>query len=184
MQLLEHTDQDLIQAVQAGDDDAFAELMRRHQRPVLNFVYRILGDAAQAEDIAQEAFVRLYRNIGRYDPTAKFSTWLFALARHAAIDHLRWRNRHPAEPLELISPPGARDPSPDERAVHSEIGDEIAAAIAALPEDQRTAIVLSEYHGLAHAEIAAIMRCSAKSVEARLYRARQTLRHHLKHLTG
>jgi RNA polymerase sigma-70 factor (ECF subfamily) len=170
------TDSTLVAEAQAGDDAAFSEIMRRWQRPVLNFVYRLLGNAADAEDVAQEVFARLYQHLADYRPSQKFSTWLFALARHAAIDRLRWRQRHPTESLDTVAALGERGPSPSESAAHTELGDQIAAAIAALPEEQRSAIVLSEYHGLPDAEIAAIMNCSRKSVELRLYRAKQTLR--------
>ncbi|MCX7885716.1 MAG: sigma-70 family RNA polymerase sigma factor [Verrucomicrobiae bacterium] len=156
-------------------DDVFEELLVRCRRPVLNFVYRLLGDAAEAEDVAQEVFVRAYQCWADYDPRRKLSTWLFALARNAAIDRLRHRQRHPAEPLDSVP-----EPSVVSREVETrEIGEQIAAAIQSLPEDQRTAIVLFEYHGLSVAEIAEVMHCSQKSVESRLYRARQTLRRRL-----
>jgi RNA polymerase sigma-70 factor (ECF subfamily) len=175
MQSAEQSDQSLVEQTRAGDDTAFEMLMQRHKRPVLNFVYRMLGDAGEAEDVAQEVFVNAHRRIGDYRPRAKFSTWLFAMARNAAIDRLRYRQRHPTEALSNVGVASlARGPSAE--AAAREIGQHIAAAVAALPEDQRTAIVLAEYHGLSHAEIAGIMHCSEKSVESRLYRARQALR--------
>jgi RNA polymerase sigma-70 factor (ECF subfamily) len=153
-------------------DAAFAELLARYQRPVLNFVYRMLGDAADAEDVAQEVFVRAYQHWSEFDPRRKVSTWLFALARNAAIDRLRYRQRHPVESLD-----SAPEPSTTSREVETrELGEQIAAAIQLLPEDQHTAVVLAEYQGLSHAEIAEVMHCSEKSVESRLYRARQNLR--------
>ena len=171
----------LIQQLQAGQAGAFDELMGRYQRPVLNFVYRLLGDAAEAEDVAQEVFVRVHQRLGTYQPPARFSTWLFALARNAAIDHLRWRKRHPTDPLDEVSEPSAGRSVTEEVHGH-EVGDQIAAAVAQLPEEQRTAVILSEYHGMSYAEIAAVLRSSEKSVETRLYRAKQTLRQRLRHL--
>ena len=163
------------------NDAAFAELLARYRQPVLNFVHRMLGDATEAEDVAQEVFVRAYRHWGEYDPRRKLSTWLFALARHAAIDRLRYRQRHPAEPLpDTVAANPVRGPAAEVAA--KELGDIIAAAIQSLPEDQRTAVVLAEYHDFSHAEIAGVMRCSEKSVESRLYRARQTLREKLAYL--
>src|SRR5438105_15803064 len=100
MQISEQTDFQIVERIQSGDSDAFDELMRRYKRPVVNFVYRMLGNASDADDVAQEVFVRVYQNIGAYKPTSKFSTWLFALARNAAIDRIRWRERHPAESLD------------------------------------------------------------------------------------
>jgi RNA polymerase sigma-70 factor (ECF subfamily) len=169
------TDYQLIQQLKAGNDAAFEELLSRYKKPVLNFVYRLLGNADDADDVAQEVFVRAYRHIEDYRPKTQFSTWLFAIARNAAIDRLRHRQRHPTEPLEGIEPASpVRGPAAE--AQLQEIGAQIASAIQQLPEDQRTAIVLAEYHDQSHAEIAAIMGCSEKSVESRLYRARQTLR--------
>jgi RNA polymerase sigma-70 factor, ECF subfamily len=173
----------LIEQARAGDEAAFAELMRRYKRPVVNFVYRMLGDAAEADDIAQEVFVRVYQHIGSYRPRMKFSTWLFTLARNAVIDQLRWRKRHPTESLELIERSAAStEAGVVEQVATREIGEHIASAVATLPEDQKTALILAEYNGLSYDEIAQIMRCSEKSVEARLYRAKQTLRGKLRFL--
>ena len=159
-------------------DEKLAELLVRYQQPVLNFVYRLLGDATEAEDVAQEVFVRAYRHYGEYDPRRKLSTWLFALARNAAIDRLRYRQRHPTAPLDSAPEPSAVSQEVETR----ELGAQIAAAIQSLPEDQRTAVVLAEYHGLYHSEIAEVMGCTEKSVESRLYRARQALRERLAYL--
>jgi RNA polymerase sigma-70 factor, ECF subfamily len=184
MSLNELTDLELVERLQRGEDAVFDELMARYKHPVVNFCYRLLGDAGDADDVAQEVFVRVYQHIGGYRPRGKlsptrrgcrvpqFSTWLFALARNACIDRLRYRKRHPTEPLEGV-------PEPVTTAQYDDVGEHIAAAIAELPEEQRTAIVLAEYHGLSYAEIAAVMKCSEKSVESRLYRAKQTLRQRL-----
>ena len=177
MELSQQTDLELVVAVQAGDDAAFDELLRRYQRPVVNFCYRLLNDAGDADDIAQETFVRVFQHIGDYKPSHKFTTWLFALARHACLDRLRWRKRHPTEPLDTAPEPVTTT----EEVQMRELGAQIAAAIATLPEEQRTVVVLAEYHDLSYAEIAGIMRCSGKSVETRLYRAKQTLRQLLAH---
>lgn len=182
MQPNEQSDLDLVAAVQAGREAAFDELMARYKRPVLNFAYRMLGNAADADDIAQEVFVRAYQHLDSYRPGTKFSTWLFALARNACIDRLRYRKRHPTEPLDDAVVAASRARGPSAEAANRETGAHIATAVSALPEDQRTAIVLAEYHGLSCAEIAASMRCSEKSVESRLYRAKETLRKRLQFL--
>jgi RNA polymerase sigma-70 factor (ECF subfamily) len=161
-------------------DEAFEAALAQYRRPVLNFVYRLLGHAEEAEDVAQEVFVRAYQHWGEYDPRRKLSTWLFALARHAAIDRLRYRERHPTEPLDPVVESPTRGPAAEAQA--REVGERIAAAVASLPEEQRTAIVLAEYHGLSHAEIAEVMGGSEKSVESRLCRARQALREQLRDL--
>jgi RNA polymerase sigma-70 factor (ECF subfamily) len=174
-------DSQLATRARDGDDAAFAVLLQRYRQPILNFVYRLLGDATEAEDVAQDVFVSAYRHLADYDPRRQFSTWLFTLARNAAIDRLRYRQRHPTEPMsDIVAASPARGPS-DEVAVN-DLGRHIAAAIQSLPEDQRTAIVLAEYHDLSQAEIAKIMDCSVKSVESRLYRAKQILRGRLVHL--
>jgi len=175
MQLHEQPDSEVIRLIQSGDDSAFDELMGRYKRPVVNFIFRMLGNADDADDVAQEVFVRVYQKLDTYRPATKFSTWLFALARNAAIDRLRWRARHPTESIDPESPLASPTDTAEEVGAR-EIGALIAAAVAELPEDQRTVLVLAEYQGMSHAEIAAVMRCSEKSVESRLYRAKQTLR--------
>ena len=175
MQLNELTDLQLVERLQSGEEAAFDELMCRYKRPIVNFCYRLLGNAEDADDVAQEVFVCVYQRIGDFKPHGKFSTWLFALAHNACIDRLRWRKRHPTEPLDTAPEPAMVSNETETR----EIGDQIAAAVSQLPEDQRTAIILAEYHGMSYAEIADVMHCSGKSVESRLYRAKQTLRQRL-----
>lgn len=172
MELHELTDSVLVTRLQADDDAAFEELLRRYKRPVINFCYRLLGNEADADDIAQETFVRLHQQRAKIDPAKTFTTWLFALARNASIDRLRYRQRHPTDALDAIPEPATLPHEVENRELEAAI----ATAIAALPEDQRTAIVLAEYHGLGYAEIAGVMKSSAKSVESRLYRAKQALR--------
>lgn len=185
----EHTDWQLIAQVQAGDDRPFDELMQRYQRPLLNFIYRMTGDAHEAQDVAQDVFVRAYQTIIKRSLNSNrgaFSTWLFQVARNAAIDAFRRRKRRPTEALTTLAENGAEAASParpaDREIAAREISAQIAAAVARLPEDQRTALVLAEYQELSYTAIAAIMQCSVKSVEARLYRARQFLRPRLAHL--
>ena len=163
--------------------------MERYKRVIINFVYRMIGDATEAEDVAQDVFVRAYQAIrkpGFGRTTAAFSTWLFQVARNAALDYLRFRKRHPAETLSSMDDRG-ESVADAGRMAHEEVaaretGERIAEVIAILPEDQRTALILLEYEGLSYAEIATVMKCSLKSVEARLYRAKQFLRMHLAQL--
>ncbi len=188
---IEHSidaDLQLVARLQAGDDGAFDELMGRYKTPVVNFVFRMLNDAGDADDVAQEVFVRVYRHIRRFhaDGRRRFSTWLFQIARNQAIDQLRKRKRRPVE-LRTFAEEDGQEPassgrSADREAHLKEVGEAVAQAVSALPERQKTALILAEYHDLSHAEIAAIMKCSVKSVESRLGRARQTLRHALAHL--
>lgn len=184
-----NADWTLVEQAKAGDDRAFDALMARYKRPILSFVYRMIGDASEAEDLAQDVFVRAYQNIrkpGFQQTTGAFSTWLFQVSRNAAIDFLRRRKRRPTESLSAMEDNGrhvaSRCGAADQEMANREIGEQIAAAVARLPEDQRTAVILSEYQELSYAEIAAIMKCSEKAVELRLYRARQFLRQRLAHL--
>jgi RNA polymerase sigma-70 factor (ECF subfamily) len=174
-------DRDLVMRAQAGDEPAFTALISHYKRPVLNFVCRLTGDVPGAEDIAQDAFVRAYRKLHTFAfrrAGDRFSSWLFQLARHAAIDAMRHRQRRPAQSIE-VTPEGemtSGGPDPAGQAQSGDLEALIRAAIRDLPEDQRTALVLSVYEDLSCAEIATIMGSSERSVEARLYRARQTLR--------
>lgn len=173
----------LVLRVKAGDESAFDAILQRYKRPVLDFVYRMIGDATEAQDVAQDVFVRAYRGIRRpsFRPSrAAFATWLFQVARNAALDCLRRRKRHPASSLSDLNDTGIQiasgDLTPDRAVASGELGQAIARAVGELPEDQRTALVLSEYEDMSAGQIADVMRCSRKSVEGRLYRARRFLR--------
>jgi len=176
------SDAEWINAIRAGDTDAFERLMEDFQRPILAFVYRMIGDADEAQDLTQEVFVRAYRAIQkpRFQlKRASLSTWLFQVARNAAIDHLRKRTRKPFLSIERF--PGQRDtqashaPQPDDQMATSELQSQIEKALMQLPQDQRTALALSVYHQQTHEQIAAVLKCSTKSVESRIYRARKKL---------
>ena len=179
-----------LRRLQGGGEEAWRDMLERWRKPLLNFLFRMTGDAALADDTAQETLVRVSRAIGEFRPSvggeAAFSAWLFQIARHAALDALRHRRRHPADALEEQPAAGGliadSAPSPARAAELRDIGAEIAAAVQELPEEQRTALILAEYHDFAVAAIATIMGTNVKSVEARLYRARQTLRQRLAHL--
>ena len=175
-------DETLVVALQDGDDAAFDELLARYKRPVINFIYRMLNDAASAEDVAQEVFVKVYRNIHRFKPgkDRRFSTWLFQIARNQTLDTIRHRRRRPlefndwsAEENAIIT---ATQPAPDVCLVREEQRAAVARAIQQLPEKQRTALLLTVYHELSQAEIAAVMGCTARAVESHLARARKQLR--------
>lgn len=180
------SDWSLVDRVKAGDDGAFDQLMARYQRPVTDYACRMLLNAADADDTAQEVFVRAYTAIRRpsfQSSGATFPAWLFRVARHAALDRLRYRKRHPSIPLESAPETAGQttDPHPTARdtLVAREVEARIADAVSQLPEDQRTALLLARYEGQSHAAIAETLGCTEKSVEARLYRARQFLRRRL-----
>lgn len=172
-------DQTLVMQAQGGDEGALASLLERYRNPVHAFVFRLLGGSAAAEDVAQETFVRAFRALStfRFRPGARFSTWLFQLARHAALDELRRQRRHPTSSLEsLTREPAVSAPDASQNLANRELGEAIARAVATLPEDQRTALILTEYHGQSADEVARVLRCTRRGAEARLFRARQTVR--------
>lgn len=172
-----------VAAAQAGDTAAFDRIMVRYRGPVVDFCYRMTGRPDDAVDLAQDTFVRAWRAMGRYRarPDAAFSTWLFQIARNACLD---WRRRNRRDPLYAAVDPVETEDLPGPGSVPDavsarETGACIAAAVLALPEDQRTALVLAEYEGQSHEQIATVLKTSAKAVESRLYRARRSLRHAL-----
>jgi RNA polymerase sigma-70 factor, ECF subfamily len=174
----------------AGHDPALNALMDRHGERLFHYLLRQLSNESDAADLAQEAFVRVYQNRARFNPAHKFSTWLYAIATNLLRDRFRWHKRHPQVSLdaEREGTGALRDTLPDnaaspaEQMATKERAAEVRKAIASLPEDLRTALILSEYEGLAHAEIGAVLNCTAKAVENRLYRARNHLRQRLVNL--
>src|SRR5437773_1325134 len=173
-----------------GHDDALNSLIERHSKKLFHYLIRQLQNEQDAEDLAQETFVRVYRHRGRFDPAQKFTTWLYTIATNLSRDHLRWRSRHPQVSMDskdtetettLENHLPSEAASPDAQLQQSETAEGVRRAIAALPEDLRTALILSEYESLSHSEIAAILNCTSKAVETRLYRARKILRERLPH---
>ena len=173
----------------SGDDQALTELMDRHATAVFHFLCRMLGNEDNANDLAQETFVRVYRARDSFRPEQRFSAWLFTIAANLARNHLRWRARHPslsldAEDADTGQSIGDSLPAPDgdpsDAAAASEQAVTVRRAVAQLPADLREAIVLCEWEDLSIAEAAAILETTPKAVESRLYRARQILRERLK----
>ncbi|HET7536448.1 MAG TPA: sigma-70 family RNA polymerase sigma factor [Candidatus Didemnitutus sp.] len=177
------SDEEYMAHLQAGDDAALAPLMERWERPVKRFIFRLVGNAAEAEDLAQEVFVRIYTKRASYRVGAKFSTWCFAIAANQARNRLRWWRRRPVVSLNAWVEMGgeATDQSAagmqaSNRAVRDERVLAVQQAIAALPLEWRTALVLFEYEQQPVNEIAAVLGCTPKAVENRLYRARMKLK--------
>lgn len=176
-------DADDMRALQRGEDRALDRLMNRWQVPLRSFLYRHTQNEHDALDLAQETFVRVYRHRARFRPDARFSTWLFAIAYNLARDHARRHRRRPNQPLET-APEQAESRHPLTTEDERERAGAVRAAIAALPEDLRAAVLLFEYEEKSHAEIAGIVGASAKAVETRLYRARQLLKKSLARYLG
>lgn len=173
----------------AGHDAALNDLMERHAKPVFHFLCRMLGNEDDANDLAQETFVRVFKSRGSFRAEQKFSTWLFTIAANLARNHFRWRTRHPNISLDAQNPETeqslgstlpANNPAPNEQALTAERAKAVRLAVSKLPEDLREAMVLCEWEERSVAEAAAILETTPKAVESRLYRARQILRARLK----
>lgn len=175
----------LMGLVSAGDAGAFEQLVERHQRLVVGTVARMLGNTSDAEDIAQQVFVRVWKSAKRYVPRAKFTTWLLKITRNLVFNELRRRSRHPQVPLQSETEEEER-PIRDEHAVapdasllEQELQKAIDAAIANLPETQRLAVILRRYEELSYEEIAETLDQSVSAVKSLLFRARTELRESL-----
>jgi RNA polymerase sigma-70 factor (ECF subfamily) len=177
------SDEELMRMLLAGDDAALAPLMQRWETPVKRFLFRLIGNTADAEDLAQEVFVRIYTKRASYRVGAKFSTWCFSIAANQAKNRLRWWRRRPVTSLDAWTEAGGEiadeSRAGDRASVASVRREQVAAvqrAVASLPVDLRTALVLFEYEEQSMTEIAGALGCTPKAVENRLYRARQQLK--------
>ena len=168
----------------AGNEGAFNELMDRHSERLFHYLVRCLQDPEEAADLAQETFVRVYQSRHKFDAKQSFSTWLYSIATNLVRDRYRWRTRHPQVSLdradgsevdfrEHLSDAG---PIPSESLQATELAEAVRNAVSELPEELRTPLILAEYEDKSQAEIAAILKCSVKAVETRIYRARKQLR--------
>jgi RNA polymerase sigma-70 factor (ECF subfamily) len=172
--------------IKTGDHEALRELIETHQHRVIGTAAKMLGDEADAEDIAQQVFVRLWKSAGRYEPTAKFTTWLYKITRNLVFNELRRRKRHPARSLDQPLDPNepdrtlqAADPNtkaPSTTLLDAEMQAAIQRAIDELPETQRMAIVLRRYDDISYEEIGEVLDLSVPAVKSVLFRARTELR--------
>jgi RNA polymerase sigma-70 factor (ECF subfamily) len=169
----------------AGHDASLNGLMDRHGKKLYHYLLRSLQNEEDAADVAQETFVRVFQNRRKFDPSQKFSTWLYAIAANLVRDRYRWRSRHPQSSLEVGDSQRreslketllAGDPTPDQTLQREERAYAIRQAVSALSEELRQPLILAVYQELPQAEIASILKCSVKAVETRIYRARQQLR--------
>jgi RNA polymerase sigma-70 factor (ECF subfamily) len=167
-----------IEAAGGGDRAAFGHLVQAYQRPVYNLTYRMLGDAARAEEAAQETFVRAYTKLDKYDPAYKFSNWILSIASHYCIDRLRRRRlKWLSLGSENLPPAALASPQlgPEQRVIEAEHKAEIQAMLQSLPADDRAALVLHYWHDLSYDEIAKATDSTVSAVKSRLYRARRKL---------
>src|SRR6185312_2363273 len=183
----------LMLRVRRGDRRAFEELVNRYKQPVINFLYRTLGDPVEAEDLSQNVFLQVFKSADRYKVSAKFSTWLFTIARNLCLNEIRRRSRHPAESLDAPHPeqeesrhdsgPQFEDKktfSPPESLLQGELAQNIDRALADLPENQRSAILLCRQEELSYEEIAEVLGCSVSATKSLIHRGRETLKERLK----
>jgi RNA polymerase sigma-70 factor, ECF subfamily len=180
----------LMKRVTQGDQRAFEELVEKYKQPVFNFIYRTVPDASEAEDLAQVVFVQVYKSAARYRVEAKFSTWLFTIARNLCLNELRRRSRHPADSIEAAATPEEEGPgrqfedvrnvAPPERLVRAELVAKVSEALQDLPENQRTAILLYQEQEKSYEEIAGILGASLSATKSLIHRARETLKQRLK----
>jgi RNA polymerase sigma-70 factor (ECF subfamily) len=180
----------LMLRVKQGDTGAFTELVEKYKQPVMNLAYRTVRDMTEAEDLAQNVFVQVYKSAARYKSTAKFSTWLFTIARNLCLNEIRRRSRHPAESLDATHPEQEDQPlqqyedkktfSPPENLLQGELAQQIDRALADLPENQRSAILLCRQDELSYEEIAEALGCSVSATKSLIHRGRETLKERLK----
>ncbi len=185
-------DQDaaLMLRVKRGDSEAFAELVNKYKQPVMNVIYRVLRDPTEAEDLAQNVFVQVYKSADRYKASARFTTWLFTIARNLCLNEIRRRSRHPADSLEGSHSDSEDQPtrqfedpktaSPPDTLLSRELEQKVEQALAELPENQRTAIVLCRQEELSYEEIAEVLGCSLSATKSLIHRGREALKEKLK----
>ena len=173
----------------AGHGAALNDLMARHGDKLFQYLIRSLQNEDEAADLAQETFVRVYQNRAKFNPAQKFSTWLYAIASNLVRDCYRSRVRHPHVSLDAKNEASGAEFGEqliDEKLIPSESmqlaerAEEVRKAIAGLPKELRTPLILAEYEELSQAEIGEVLNCSIKAVETRVYRARKQLRENLK----
>jgi RNA polymerase sigma-70 factor (ECF subfamily) len=188
------SDADIMLRVKTGDQSAFDYLVQKYRRPMVSFMYRMARNAAAAEDLAQEVFLRVYRSRETYEPTARFTTWLFRIATHLALNWLR-DGRKERGHQRLDAPRDSekdgemparevsdRKPSAEQRMVYEIRLREVREAIALLPEKQRAAVLMHKYEEMEYSQIANVLECSESAVKSLLFRAYETLRARLSHM--
>jgi RNA polymerase sigma-70 factor (ECF subfamily) len=182
-------DAQLMLRVRDGDDTSFALLLERHRGPVAHFLYRMIQNQAVSEELAQEVFLRVYRSRATYEPTAKFTTWLFRIATHVALNSIRDRKKEKGqeslseEMLDGVERQVADRQQTVEQEMINEVKlREVRQAIEALPAKQRAAVLMHKYEGLDYAQIAAVLSCSESAIKSLLFRAYESLRGRLAHM--
>jgi RNA polymerase sigma-70 factor (ECF subfamily) len=182
-------DAELMLRVREGDEISFGLLLDRHRSPVVHFLYRMVQNDAVSEELAQEVFLRVYRSRATYEPTAKFTTWLFRIATHLAMNWIRDGKKEKGqesldeELLDGVQRQVAADqPTVEQSMVYEVRLREVREAIGMLPEKQRAAVMMHKYEELEYSQIAKALNCSESAVKSLLFRAYETLRTRLAHM--
>jgi len=182
-------DAELMLRVKEGDGASFGVLLDKHRLSVIHFLYRMVQNHAVAEELAQEVFLRVYRSRATYEPTAKFTTWLFRIATHLALNSLRdGKNERLQERLDdqsndmPVRQVSDRKPTVEASMVYESRLDEVRKAVATLPEKQRAAVLMHKYQEMEYSQIAKVLNCSESAVKSLLFRAYETLRARLAHM--
>ncbi len=178
----------LMLKFQQGDKLAFGELLDKYKKPVINIIYRLIQDRAEADDLAQEVFIRVYNSEKSYRPTAKFSTWIYAITRNICLNELRKRKRLVSLDETISTEDGElkrefadfHASSPYEEASKQELQELVKEAIESLPINQRMVVILRRYEQLSYEDIAKTMSCSVSAVKSLLNRAKESLKEKLK----
>jgi RNA polymerase sigma-70 factor (ECF subfamily) len=179
------TDEELVERSRAGDADSFNQLILRWERPIYALAYRVIGRDEDARDVCQETFLRAFRALPGFKGQAKFSSWLYRIALNLCRDWIRRQKRTPVvampEGVDVVELAAEQGPveSIEDLVARKELSDTVAIAMRELPEEQRTAIILKEYHGLTFQEIADLQHCPLSTVKTRLYQGLSVLRRHL-----
>ena len=179
------TDEELVARSIDGDVDSFNQLVLRWERPIYALAYRVIGREEEARDVVQETFLRAFRGIKNFRGQAKFSSWVYRIALNLCRDWMRRERRAPLqaapEGVDLIELAAEQEPSEsiEEMVARHDLSKAVAGAMALLPEEQRTAIILKEYHGMTFQEIADLQSCPLSTVKTRLYQGLTVLRRHL-----
>jgi RNA polymerase sigma-70 factor, ECF subfamily len=182
-------DAELMLRVRDGDATSFAQLLDKHRGPVIHFLYRMVQNQAIAEELAQEVFLRVYRSRASYEPTAKFTTWLFRIATHLALNWIRdGRHEKAKESLDEDAKDAvgrqlaSHRPNVEQNLLREARLQEIRQAIESLPAKQRAAVMMHQYEEMEYTQIASVLECSESAVKSLLFRAYEALRARLAHL--
>jgi RNA polymerase sigma-70 factor (ECF subfamily) len=170
-------------AFQQGEETAFEQILDKYHKAIVNFIYKIVNNRAEAEELAQDVFLRIYRARHRYEPRARFSAWIYRIATNVALKAAGRKRRSPVEfssntryEISRKEEVRAREPDAEQKLVESEMGKVVRQIIRGLPTNEKIAIILRRYEGLSYKEIADVMNCTEPAVKTYIHRGKLRLR--------